>query len=218
MKFSPATVLIALLCYKAAFADDLVASDKPFSSSGTVTIKDQNVPGFSRPENFIKTEQGMMNGVAYSFFYSDGSGTFAGTQGNTLDPSEDKDSNWSVQCAVDAMTDERRCFMQMNFLVLVVFSSGPPVVLIGQDHDTSVDVMIRIDAGKPISAHAGTGPRYRGQFSAETSAKIIKRLKQAQTIVTRHRQFGRGTLDRKWNLYGFNEAFAYINWAVAHIK
>lgn len=210
--------VLALLATFPVQADYLISSDAPFSKNSTVEIKEYVLPGLTKPTNIFKIEKGELNGVSYRFSYDDGSGTFVGTQGNTLDPSEDKDSNWSVQCTVDAMTDERHCFMLMNFLTLIVFSSGPPIVLIGQDHDTSVDVMIRIDAGKPISAHAGTGPRYRGQFSAETSATIIKRLKQAQTIVTRHRQFGRGTLDRKWNLYGFNEAFAYINWAVAHIK
>lgn len=217
MKFSPATVLIALLCYKAAFADDLIASDKPFSSSGTIAIKDQNVPGFSRPENFIKAEQGMINGVAYRFFYSDGSGTFAGTQGNTLDPSEDKDSNWSVRCSKDSMTDVKSCMMEMNFLAIYIASVGLPVVLIGSNGNIMEDAMLRIDAGKPISTYSTLGARYR-QFNDPMNEPILKKLKQAQTVVTRHRELGNGMIDRKWDIYGFNEAFAYINWAVSHIK
>lgn len=209
---------IALLATLPVHAEPyLISSDTPFSKNASVEIKETVLPGLTKPTDISKIEKGELSGVAYRFLYDDGSGTFAGTQGNTLDPSEHKDSNWSVQCSKDAMTDMKSCLMEMNFLGIYVTSISAPVVLIGSNGNIKEDAMIRIDTARPISTSANVGARYRS-FTEPANDLIINSLKKAQVVVTRHSEFGNGMVDRKWTLYGFNEAFAYIKWAVAHIK
>lgn len=189
----------------------LIVSDKPFMQGDTVEVSEKELP---YTDEVDKIEKGILNGVNYSFSYSDGSGTFAGTPGNT-EYSLQSDDNWSVLCKKDPISDEKMCRMHMKDLWVVVPRYGKAIVGIGYKHFPSSTVTIRIDGGTPFTTYSTNN----GTFPPNTSAKIIERLKHAKSLTTRYKEWPDNSwVDDSWELYGFNEAFKYINWAVRRIK
>lgn len=157
------------------------------------------------------TETGELNGVFYRFHHSDGSGRVAGKEGNNGSLNESYFSNWSLSCEKDAMTDKKRCSMQLNDLWIYVYANGKSIVSIGSEHFPGSSVAIRIDGGTPIKASGDND----GDYSPATSAKIIAQLKKAKTITTRFMKWPyQHWVDQSWDLYGFPEAYQYITWAV----
>jgi len=181
----------------------LIISDKPFMQGGIVEINEH------------KTEKGVFNSVHYHFFYTDGSGSFSGTSGNTLDLMEPRTSNWSTGCKKDAITDKKMCRMSIKDLWIYVYENGETIVSIGDEHFPGSSVTIRIGGDTPIAASSVNN----GSFPMDTSAKIIGQLKSAKSLTTRYMKWPyRSWVDESWEFYGFNETFKYINWAVRQIK
>ena len=150
-------------------------------------------------------EEGELNGVHYSFHYGDGSGIFSGKHGN-----------WSVRCKKDQITDEKFCFMnhQKNWsaLWLLVYPKGKVSVGVGHERYPGSSVAIRIDKGSPFTNADGV-------FDLQTSRRIVQKLAKASSVTTRYMKWPyRRDEDETWDLSGFNEALAYITWAVERIR
>lgn len=190
----------------------LILSDSTFSVDGTVELEKSATRGDAE---LHKTERGVLNGVHYHFYYTDGSGTFAGTRGNVAALLEPYQSNWSIGCKKDPITDQRSCHMHMKDLWIYVVDKRRPIVSIGNDHFPGSVTTIRIDADSPISVSAKSD----GNFPPEVSDRIISRLRRAKTITTRFMKWPyRSWVDESWDVYGFSEALAYVNWAVKHMS
>ena len=182
----------------------LIHSDTPFTQTAVVDEKESG-----------KRETGELNGVTYWFYYSDGSGTFVGASGNTGTYKDRTGTNWDVQCKKDPVTDRKRCQMKIKDLWLFVYPKGRVTVSIGHEHYPGSNVTIRIDQGGPISTSASND----GDFSPQTSLRLVQQLKKAKSVTTRYMKWPyRSWEDETWELYGFNEALAYVTWAVERIK
>lgn len=206
--------LLALAVSVQAIAreSDLIVTKEPFSTGATVEAEKTIL---DTPDHLTRVEKGVVNGVAYTVYYFDGSGTFIGTEGNVGDFREPVDSNWYVECKKDPISDKKMCSMHMKDIWLYAYPNGKTVVSVGRDHFPSSTTTIRIDAGQPFTANANED----GDFPAATSSKIIAKLKIGKTITTRFMRWPyRNWVDTTWDLYGFNEAYSYINWAVKRIK
>lgn len=164
-------------------------------------------------EPFLNSK-GVVNGVHYHY-YDDYSASFAGTEGNTTDFSEPMESNWDVGCEKDQITDRKTCHMRIKNLWIFVYGKGKPIVSIGHDHFPGSSVVIRIDSGTPVSGSAASD----GYFPPTVSAKVIERLKHAKQVTTRYMEWPyRSWVDDSLDMYGFNETFQYITWAVKRVK
>jgi hypothetical protein len=190
---------------------NLIHSNSPFTP--TAKVEETSAGSLSTIE-MSKRETGELNGVAYSFFYTDGSGTFAGASGNTATYKDKRDTNWEVQCKKDPVTDRKHCQMKIKDLWIFVYPKGGVTVSIGHEHYPGSNVTIRIDQSAPIStAH------HDGDFDPQTSLRLIRQLKKAKSVTTRYMGWPyRSWNDETWELYGFNEAFSYLTWAVNRIK
>ncbi len=121
-----ATILLCWLLVGTASAEtitkpNLIVADEPFMQDGTVEMSEMKLLSTIEVN---KTEKGVLNGVHYSFYYTDGSGTFSGRPGNTgnfMEPSE-RESNWSVECKKDPISDKKMCHMKMKDLDRVATS------------------------------------------------------------------------------------------------
>ncbi len=187
----------------------LIKSDLPFSQAGEVKLLELDLLDKVRVN---KIEEGSVNGVRYRFFYADGSGTFAGTKGNSLAKGERKAANWSVGCDKDSMNDKVHCFAVNRDLGLFVNADGSHFLLIGSQHYPGSEVAVRFGDSQPIAADS------KQQFSAEQSAELIGRLKNGETVSTRFQQWPyEQHIDKTFELYGFDEVYSYLQWAVEHI-
>ncbi len=153
--------------------------------------------------------KGIVNGIYYDY-YDDGSGSFGKQENDSLG-----DNNWSTQCDIDKITDEKMCSMKMKGLWIYAYGKGKVIMSIGLEHFPGSSVTIRIDGGTPIS----NSSKNDGNYSAGASAKIIEKLKRSKTVTTRYMRWPYRTwVDETLDISGFNEAFKYINWAVKRIK
>ena len=210
------TIILFCLFISTAFAEtttkpSLIVSDEPFMQGGEIEMSEIKVLSTVQ---IHKSEKGVLNGVHYDFYYTDGSGTFSGNSSNTKN-FRNKENNWSVACKKDPISDKKTCHMKMNDLWIYVYDNGKVVVSIGSEHFPSSSVTVRIDQGTPFTASSTKD----GDFPPKTSAKIIEQLKQARSLTTRYMKWPhKSWVDDSWEVYGFNEAFKYINWAVKRIK
>lgn len=196
-------IIIAVLALSAgtAFADPwmpscLVCTDEQFSPNGVVSITG------------IKTETGNINGIHYKIYYEDGSGSF-GDKDNLLN------NNWDVKCVKDKITDSKVCSMNKESLHVYAHGNGKSIVSIGHDHFPNSSVTIRIEGNPPIT----TSAKNDGDFPAKLSDGIITKLKSSKEATTRYMEFPYQTwVDKVVETQGFNETYAYIKWAVKHIK
>ncbi len=211
---------ITLLCWlmvstasaETVGSPNLIVSGQTFMPEGKVEMLEVKLLSNT---DVIKTEKGLINGVHYQFYYTDGSGTFSGTSGNTGNIREPYESNWSVSCKKDPISDKKTCQMKMKDLWVYVSGNGKTVVSIGAEHFPNSSVIARIDGGAPITSSSSND----GDFPPNASAKIIDGLKRGQSVTTRYMKWPYRTwVDNSWELYGFNETFKYINWAVRNIK
>lgn len=193
----------------------LIESDAPFGATSTIRL--ERVRDTNDKEVTIKAESGLINGVAYRFFYSDGSGSFVGKKGNQLDNPAHWDSHWQVGCDKDAMSDHATCYMRRRDLMIVLTATGKALLSIGDDHYPGSDVMIRIDNARPFVMSTRV---FKGGFNFVDSGHLIKQITTAKTITTRYKKWPEGVnQDDVWaEVFGFNEALQYLKWAVARIK
>lgn len=208
---------------------DLIQTNEQFQSSGILRIKPDPLCAslkdvFIRTENQnkalkrcdekgpLKIETGVIDGVPYEFYYSDGSGTFG------RDPSiplryEDV---WRVGCEKDAITDEKTCHLSRGDLRIWVDNQGRSELYIGSDHHPGSNVIIRIDGARPIAI---SSRMFKGSFGYRASPAIIQKLTTAKSFTTRYQKWPYTDYeDETLSTPGFKEALAYIRWAVAHIK
>jgi hypothetical protein len=190
----------------------LVESISPFTPDGKI----ENVESsYSTNKETHKIESGSISGVSYSFYYSDGSGTFAGTLGNLGNLAEKFGTNWNVACKKDQITDRKHCYMNMKDLWVFVYSKNEAKVAVGDNHFPGSTIAIRFDNGAAVISTT----EENGSFSSQRSSRLIQQLKKSRLVTTRFMKWpNRSWNDESWDLYGFNEAFQYINWAVQHIK
>jgi hypothetical protein len=210
----------------------LISSETPFSDKGIVRLQPdpECAKIYQTTEDFrtdkeklklktcvpIKTESGNLNGIAYDFFYSDGSGLFAGTPGNVLDSTEAWESNWKVGCEKDAITDQKTCSMQRGDLRVWLDSKGRSEIYIGASHYPGSLVVLRIDKTSPLTINSRI---FNGSFGYRESPWIIKRIATAKSITTRYQKWpDQNYQDETTSTYGFNESLAFIRWAVVRIK
>jgi hypothetical protein len=197
---------------------DLIQSTSPFSPSSTISNHTFST-GASSP---VKKEVGTVNGVAYEFFYSDGSGLFAGDPKASLNDSNPRnriaawETAWHVGCEKDPITDEKTCHADKGDFRVWTNAAGRSEVYVGSEHYPGSQVVIRIDKTSPLAINSRV---YDGGFGYRASPGIINRIAAAKFVSTRYQKWPyRDYVDETWNTYGFKEALAYIKWAVAHIK
>lgn len=189
---------------------DRIKSDIPFTADGKV---EQRQTEFFGKTEVNKVESGSLNGVRYEFYYSDGSGTFSSGDGHKLDLNNER--NWSVSCKKDPITDAKHCSMNLFDLYVFVYPKGRAVVSIGAEHYPGSTVAIRVDKRAPHTISADDD----GNFSSPASREIIKHLISGKSVTTRYMKWPyRSWEDSTWDLYGFNETYKYISWAVERMK
>lgn len=209
--------MLLLLLATSAFAQvdvkpTLIESDGPFTPDGKIELLETKI---LRTAEANKMESGVLNGVHYRFYYTDGSGTFAGKSGNVGQFSEPMGTNWSTACKKDPVSDQKHCYMQLKDLYVFVYPKGRVTVSIGREHFPGSTVALRVDQMAPATATA----KDDGNFSAQASARLIKQIASAKTLTTRYMKWPyRSWEDQTWELYGFNETYKYITWAVERIK
>lgn len=214
MHISPALFVFASAIATAQMIvkPQLIESDSPFSQEGKVENVETKL--LSKVE-VNKVESGVLNSVHYRFYYTDGSGTFAGTPRNIGQFSEPSDSNWRVSCTKDPITDRKLCHMNMKDLWIFASPDSKPIVSVGSEHYPGSSVTLRLDQDTPISNTS----KGSGQFSSQVSASLVEQLKSAKSVTTRHMKWPyQSWKDESWDLYGFAETLQYITWAVDHIK
>ncbi|MGI9068616.1 MAG: hypothetical protein ACR2HX_19710 [Pyrinomonadaceae bacterium] len=161
----------------------------------------------------LKVEEGLLNGVAFHFYYSDGSGTFAGDASNST---KYGDGVWMVGCEKDAITDEKSCYLDRGDLRVWADGRGRSEIYVGSNHYPGSAVIIRIDRSAPLAINSS---RFNGSFGYRTSPAIIQRVASAKTITTRYQKWPYTDYeDQTLSTYGFKEALAYIRWAVRHVR
>ena len=191
-------------------AEDLIQSERPFSSGATVKSETREM--FSKTRT-IKTEEGELNGVKYRFYYSDGSGTFAAEQGNKVDITESAFENWDTRCIKDAMTDEVACRAFFRDFALLVTQAGDMKIVVGSDHYPGSNVALRIDDGVPMVAPSAA------QFSAAQSKQLAESLRNGQTVKLRYQEWPyEANVDKSFTLHGYEEVYAFLQWAVTNAR
>jgi hypothetical protein len=166
----------------------------------------------------IKIERGVINGVSYRFYYSDGSGSFAGepTALDALEKNPAQHNAWTVGCEKDPITDAKACYIDRDELRVWVDSLGRSELYIGSQHYPNSLVVIRIDNRAPIAINSRV---FNGSFGYQRSPAIIKQMIQATAFTTRYQEWPyRDYADNTQKAFGLKEALAYIRWAVARIR
>lgn len=185
---------------------DIIPNNERFTPNGIISIS---------PHVGGQIETGTVNGVAYRYYYSDGSGTFEGVSGNGITPGAKYDfkQNWSVSCKKDPIDDSKYCNMSKADLSIFLFSKSGLYVSIGGNNYPGSDVAIRVDT------QPATIGNEKAQFSGDKAKQIIDALKSGKQITTRYQKWPQGyDTTSTFDLSGFNEAFQFINWAFGKIK
>lgn len=153
-----------------------------------------------------RIEEGSLNGVKYSLYYQDGSGSVQGVKSNALDILKDSyDSNWSTRCKVDSMDDSRWCAMSKGPLTIGIWQEHVYFITVGSDHFPGSKVLIRTGQSQPISKLA------KDSFTNAQVTSIIQELKIAKTVKTRYREWPYDVdKDKEIDLFGFNEGLQII--------
>lgn len=207
MKTISIIIAILFLCgfVSAQTKPYLINTDEKFTLAGKILTKND----FDEP---TKKEVGALNAVSYSFYYSDASGSFSGVQSGELNALNYK-NNWSVGCKKDAIDDSKICYMSVGGLMVFVEGKDKYVVSVGSHHFPGTSVAVRIDENAAIKGGVD------GDFSGTEASGIINQLKSGKKITTRYRKFpNEYNTDETIEIYGFKEAFQYINWAFSKIK
>jgi len=205
-----AVAACAAAAQEAIVKPQLIRSAEAFSSAGLVSLMETEL--YSKTE-VNKVESGTLNGVSYHFYYTDGSGSFAGTKGNTLGIMEPTKGNWSVRCDKDAMDDSIDCSARLGSLAILVKKDGGHYVFVGSNHYPGTNVAIRLGDSKPHIAASEV------QFGAAKSEEILRLLKNGVRVSTRYQEWpNRHFTDDTVELYGFEEVYAYLQWAVNHAE
>lgn len=198
---------------------NLIDTNEKFNPTGKIIITDSfnrktaDTDKHTIEVEKLKTEKGNINGVAYDFYYSDGSGTFAGIKEKC-----DYSTNWTVSCKKDPFENfiSGNMYFDKGNLSISIYKKGDisvPIITIGHSHFPGTTVLIKIDS---LVYESDVKQLL---FTPEQTREIIEKLKTAKKIVTRYHKWPyKANIDSEFELYGFNEAYTYLNWAVKQIK
>jgi hypothetical protein len=196
---------------------NLLSDDAMFSVDAKVAFtKDPVDPEFrkivgEKPFEPNRYATGSLNGVAYKYFFSDGSASFEGSRGNGIEYRSGAMANWDIRCEKDPIDDSKSCILSIYDLRILIDSLSGPAVSIGLDTYPGRSTAIRFDQQPAITG----GEIIKG----EQAKRILAELKTAKQVTTRYSPWpSGGNADKTFELYGFNEAFAYVNWVLTKIK
>jgi invasion protein IalB len=157
----------------------------------------------------LETGRGTINGIAYTLSTETLNATFA----TKVDAPVDE--HWWVNCAKDAMTDSKVCWVSRKTLRVKVEQGKSIWLYVGSNHFPGKTQAIRVDGHKSIIGTSGSD----GDFSSGAAATILKQLTKGATVTTRHYAWPyTDAVDETFSLTGFNEAYAYAKWAVTKLK
>lgn len=180
----------------------------PFTESGAISNTEIG-------SELHKIEDGILNGVAYRVYYTDGSGTFSGSPDGKLGGALGRQSEWSTACKKDAINDKKSCHLQREDLWVWLSQGGRVDVFIGGEHYPGTSATIRVDSKPAIK----TPSNNEGFFTTAQSKQIVQQLISGNTVVTRYIDWPyRAEKDESFDLSGFDEAYAYIQWAIKQIR
>lgn len=184
----------------------------PFTPDGIVSEKEMEL--LTRIE-INKVEEGLLNGVHYRIYYTDGSGTFSGELDGSLATTFGTGSHWSTSCKKDPMDDTKSCYIQRKDLWVWVYPSGRLKIFIGGDQYPGTSASVRIDSSPAIRSSTNS----EGVFTAAQSRQILQQLVLGSRVATRYVDWpNKSVVDDSFDLHGFDEAYQYIQWALNQIK
>lgn len=191
----------------ATLKQEALRVDKRLVEGGAISCRVDS--SFSNPKAYelSRVESGVYEGILYRIHYVDGSGTIQGDPSSTLDFIKDlRLKNWGVKCYVDQIEDSKWCSLSKEDLTVGVWKDGSAFVHIGSSHYPRSSITVRTDKKQPISANESTG------FSGSQARQIINELKSGEAAVTRYQEWPyQSNLDKKVDLFGFDEAWSLLN-------
>lgn len=192
-------VLALALVAPACFSGELIPAPATFSPG------EVDGPQHSR--------SGVVAGVSYRYYREDGSGSMQGSPDTSIDDDVDGRTLWAMGCERDAMSDLVTCYVSKGDLWLwAAKGRGHVVVSIGSEHYPGSSSAARVDSNKPIRTSAAAA----GHFGVPESRALIAQMKAGKQITTRYMRWpNRYWIDHAQSLYGFEQALAYLNWAIA---
>ncbi|MET1080325.1 MAG: hypothetical protein ABWY06_20115 [Pseudomonas sp.] len=188
-------------------ADGLIKSITPLLAGGQIScqvgINHKNPSTNER----LRIETGSYEGIKYSFYHSDGSGTIQGDKNSTLDTIKDLHlTNWSIKCVKDGMDDTHWCSLRKHNISIGIWKNGSHFISVGNDHFPSSDITLRIDKNQPVTAVAESG------FTEKQADLLISQMKVGESALSRYQEWPyRANKDKKVELYGFSEAWKILN-------
>lgn len=190
---------------------DLIPSYLKFTPDSVI----QRETSVIDPRRPSQTASGRLNGVAYKFYYSDGSGRFEGSDGLGIDVTRGGmsvlDQSWSVACKKDAIDDSVHCSAIRGDLWIFKTKTRTIVSVLGTKEPGS-KIAIRVDENPAFTAPEAVG-------WVETSEPILRQLLAGKKAVTRYTRWPEGThADKEIGLYGLSAVMAYLDWAIQQIK
>ncbi len=181
----------------------LLNTEDKFTADGKIeTVNDWGEP--------TKIETGKINGVGYRFYYTDASGSVSAMPKGEMEAGKLK---WSLGCKKDAIDDKKICYMSLKQIMIFYQGNDKYAVSIGSGHYPRSSIAIRIDNNPAIKGGI------EGIFPGDEAKNIIEQLKTAKQVATRYQKFPNSyTTDETFEIYGFSEAFQYLNWAYSKIR
>ncbi|HDS1796977.1 MULTISPECIES: hypothetical protein [Pseudomonas] len=188
-------------------APEFLVADGPLIPGGKVTCH-VSYDLMSGNHNVMhRIETGVLDGIKYRFYYSDGSGLVQGLAENVLDVLKDKYSeNWSLRCRKDEMNDTHYCSMTREALTIGAFGATSRFVSVGSEYFPGSSIAIRVDKQEPITAPANPG------FTNSQETALIAAMSTGTSALTRYVQWPyEANKDKKISLFGFKSALAIID-------
>lgn len=185
---------------------EFLVVDGPLIAGGKVTCH-VSYDLMSGSHNVMRrVETGVLNGIKYRFYYTDGSGSVQGLTENVLDVLKDKNGeNWSIRCRKDEMNDTHYCAMTRQALTVGAFDTSSHFVSVGSEHFPGSSIVARVDKQDPVTAAAKSG------FTTSQETSLIAAMSSGTSVLTRYVQWPYQTnKDKKISLYGFKSALEII--------
>jgi len=183
----------------------------PLNQSFGDTAQKESVEQMSRSAKteLHTVEKGLKNNIAYRFYHTDGSGTFAGDKENDISYLRTDKENWSLGCKQDLMDDEVFCHARRgDFLIYYSKKTGYLVDLSGDKYPHS-SISVRVNDGAVFSASESSG------FDREQSKNILSLIEDGDMVATRYVSWPyRLNVDKRSAYYGLPVVLDYMKWVV----
>lgn len=195
-------------------APELIATAGPLFAGGKITCHVSFDFKSGKNNAMHRIETGILDGIKYSFNYTDGSGAVQGLRENVLDVLKDKYSeNWDLQCDRDAMDDTHYCAMYRDMLAIGVYGPTSHFVSVGIEHFPSSSIALRVDKETPTTAPADSG------FTSAQAQALIASLSKGDTVLMRYRKWPYDVnQDKRISLFGYRAALQIIDTLNKQIK